>query len=500
MPSHRGKINDRQARGLVVHVRGFAPNFKTQEKGEETGLAMASFRERFRRLQEQQDELHRQYRELSQVSRGEAQSRPSESAQFDTAQEAAQAAKSSAPAGELFRKRCVKCHETDGTGSSQRHRLPEIPDFTDTVWQTRRADRELLKSILDGKGSDMPPQRGKIGEKQGRILVSYVRAFSPSATQFKHADRAIERQAPAPVHRNPQAESPKPLQDPVPRLRAPEKSEPSAPEALFRRHCVKCHGSDGTGNKKRSRWPEIPDFTDAFWQARRTNAELTESVLDGKGSAMPPFGDDMGQEPASGLVVYIRAFAPVKGQRSEHGQDGLPLAATLGDSKQGQQGRPTPAEPSQGETTPSFFDKLTRWLGKFHPPATHFPVALLMSAAVAELLRVATGKPVFDGISRFCIWFGSLTAVAAAVLGWCAGSFRMTDASWVLMTHRWLGTSTVAFAALVLVLSEASRSADRHRTRICFRVVLLVVAVLVSATGFLGGAAVFGLKHYAWPQ
>jgi hypothetical protein len=113
---------------------------------------------------------------------------------------------------------------------------------------------------------------------------------------------------------------------------------------------------------------------------------------------------------------------------------------------------------------------------------------------------VATGKPVFDGISRFCIWFGSLTAVAAAVLGWCAGSFRMTDASWVLMTHRWLGTSTVACAALVLVLSEASRSAVRHRTRMYFRVALLFGAVLVSATGFLGGAVVFGLKHYAWPQ
>jgi len=113
---------------------------------------------------------------------------------------------------------------------------------------------------------------------------------------------------------------------------------------------------------------------------------------------------------------------------------------------------------------------------------------------------MATGKPAFDAISRYCIWFGTLTAVMAGALGWCAGGFRLTDASWVLMTHRWLGTSTAACAGLVLLLSEASRSPDRRRTRMSFRVALLVVAVLVSATGYFGGAVVFGLNHYTWPH
>ena len=58
---------------------------------------------------------------------------------------------------------------------------------------------------------------------------------------------------------------------------------------------------------------------------------------------------------------------------------------------------------------------------------------------------------------RYCIWFGALTAVIAGALGWCAGTFRLTNPSCVLMTHRWLGTSTVACAGLVLLLSEASR-------------------------------------------
>ncbi len=68
------------------------------------------------------------------------------------------------------------------------------------------------------------------------------------------------------------------------------------------------------------------------------------------------------------------------------------------------------------------------------------------------------------------------------------------------MTHRWLGTSTVAGAGLVLVLSEVSRHPHRPRTRLCFRVVLFLVAAVVLATGFFGGAVVFGLDHYTWPQ
>jgi uncharacterized membrane protein len=129
----------------------------------------------------------------------------------------------------------------------------------------------------------------------------------------------------------------------------------------------------------------------------------------------------------------------------------------------------------------------------------HFPIALLTAAAVAELLRIITGNPVFEVITRFCVWFGALAAVGAGTLGWFLGGFHLTDTSWVLMTHRWLGTSTVACAGLVVLLSEASRP-ERRRTRICFRAMLFAVAALVSVTGFFGGAVVYGLNHYAWPK
>jgi uncharacterized membrane protein len=246
---------------------------------------------------------------------------------------------------------------------------------------------------------------------------------------------------------------------------------------------VKCHGADGTGRPARASQPDIPDFTNASWQRRQSEARLRASILDGKGDDMPPFRRKISAEQARGLAAHVRAF----------GQ-------TAGGPEQEQQGEPTADESAEkGDLPRSFAEKLIAWLGNFHPPAVHFPIALLMAAAVAELLRLVTGKSAFEPVTRFCVWFGSLTAVGAGILGWFCGGFRLADPNWVLTAHRWLGTATVACAGLVLLLFEVSRRPNGHRSHRWARLALLVAAVLISVTGFFGGAVVFGLDHYSWP-
>ena len=273
------------------------------------------------------------------------------------------------------------------------------------------------------------------------------------------------------------------MQSPAPAKTA--SSSPGTPdvEELFRCQCVKCHGADGTGNKTRDRLPEIPDFSDTRWQTRRADAQLMASILDGKGDDMPPQRGKISDEQARDLVRYVRAFAPTKGQLGELDEEG-----------------PALAESAEIAPPKGVLPKSIRWLGRFHPPSVHFPIALLTAAAVAEILGIATGKRAYDAIVRYCLWFGALTAAGAGTLGWFLGGLRLTDTSWVLMTHRWLGTSTVACSGLVLFLSEASRREDCQKTRICFRVTLFAIAGLVAVTGFFGGAVVYGLNYHAWPR
>lgn len=136
------------------------------------------------------------------------------------------------------------------------------------------------------------------------------------------------------------------------------------------------------------------------------------------------------------------------------------------------------------------------WFGRFHPPLTHFPIALLTVAAVGELLLMRTRAVYFDHAVHFSVWFGSIGALGAATLGWLFAGFRLVDDEWPMTAHRWAGTATALLAAILLVLLQrASRGTASRRT---FRTALFSGAALVGATGFLGGALLYGLDHYSW--
>jgi mono/diheme cytochrome c family protein len=200
-------------------------------------------------------------------------------------------------------------------------------------------------------------------------------------------------------------------------------AEPGSPALaeLFRNRCMKCHEVDGTGRKTRERLPENPDFTNPFWQARRTDSKLLSSILDGKGEDMPAQRRKISEEQARGLVTYVRAFAPTTKSPGQTEQEG-------------------PRRPETEEVQPptTFLGKLIRWLGGFHPPAVHFPIALLTAAVAAELLGIATtfvpsilSRAFASGLAPSSQWsralsVGSWVAFASPTL---PGSRRLIAAS-----------------------------------------------------------------------
>lgn len=144
-----------------------------------------------------------------------------------------------------------------------------------------------------------------------------------------------------------------------------------------------------------------------------------------------------------------------------------------------------------------FLARLVGWLGKFHPPMVNFPVAMILGATLAEALLLATKRSFFVSTGRFCLWVGCVGAVVAAILGWFFGGFHLVDDSWVLTTHRWLGTTTAAWSVLLLVVGEQTfRRGESARGR--YRALLIIGASLVGISGFFGGSLVYGVNHYAF--
>jgi uncharacterized membrane protein len=142
--------------------------------------------------------------------------------------------------------------------------------------------------------------------------------------------------------------------------------------------------------------------------------------------------------------------------------------------------------------------KFIGWVGKFHPPATHFPIALIIAAAIAEVLFVRTGRTLFDHARQYCLWFGIIAAVGTGTLGWCFGGFELVDENHLLTIHRWLGTSTVTCSVILAFFAYRLYYRGDAAFRRWYHLMLLLAVILVSATGFFGGAMVYGLNEFAW--
>jgi uncharacterized membrane protein len=145
--------------------------------------------------------------------------------------------------------------------------------------------------------------------------------------------------------------------------------------------------------------------------------------------------------------------------------------------------------------------RIIRDLGQFHPPFTHFPIALLLVALPAEFVWKLTRKDSWKTTVRFCVTLGAVSAVITATLGWCDAPFSTYHgaSAAVLLWHRWFGTGTAIWALLAATLLESSNRRGNPRRLSCwFRGTLVIGAVLVSVAGYLGASLIYGLNHFSW--
>jgi hypothetical protein len=127
----------------------------------------------------------------------------------------------------------------------------------------------------------------------------------------------------------------------------------------------------------------------------------------------------------------------------------------------------------------------------------HFPIALLMAAAVAEGWSIVLRSRVPASAVRFCVLLGATSAVTTAALGWLhaldgsgAGMPRL------LSLHRWLGTAAGLWVVLTAVCSE--RDARRGVRSRHTRGLLFVGALLIGLTAHFGGMLVHGEDFFNW--
>ncbi|MEP7143344.1 MAG: DUF2231 domain-containing protein, partial [Ferruginibacter sp.] len=142
--------------------------------------------------------------------------------------------------------------------------------------------------------------------------------------------------------------------------------------------------------------------------------------------------------------------------------------------------------------TESFW--LWNFLGRLHPGMVHFPVGLILIAAIFELFTLKNfNSKLRPGINLLVI-AGALSAVVSAVLGLLLarnGDYGKN----ILAIHQWAGIATACLGGLAVFFLLRIRSRKLPGLLKTYRGILFFTAVGVSVAGHFGGSLTHGSDY-----
>jgi len=130
-------------------------------------------------------------------------------------------------------------------------------------------------------------------------------------------------------------------------------------------------------------------------------------------------------------------------------------------------------------------------IGKLHPLLVHFPIALLLTAAGAEIVAIRTRRAGWRAIAVVNLRAGAVMSLLTLIAGWVFATAPFVEATPGLASHRWTGVVAVATTIGAAVASRRSHAQSR-RSLAMYRGALFGAAVLVAIAGHLGAALVWG--------
>lgn len=137
--------------------------------------------------------------------------------------------------------------------------------------------------------------------------------------------------------------------------------------------------------------------------------------------------------------------------------------------------------------------RLMSLLGRTHPFAVHFPIALFPVAWIALILLRRRGEP--TALLRALVIVAGASAVAAAALGWLDSGFAFADRDPIQTWHRWIGTALALLGGAVAVWAWRRPAAVDRRPMLWS---LGGITALLLVQGWLGAALVHGIEHVSW--
>jgi len=143
-----------------------------------------------------------------------------------------------------------------------------------------------------------------------------------------------------------------------------------------------------------------------------------------------------------------------------------------------------------GANTP--LEKAIEGLGVYHPLLVHFPIALILAAALAQAFNLAGMRVSNADTVRFLVWAGAVGGLAAGLLGWAHAGPMASDEAGIMLAHRWIGSSLTLGLFGVAAAVEWHRKSSSSGSALVLNLSLFTAAAAVAINGFLGGSLAHG--------
>lgn len=133
---------------------------------------------------------------------------------------------------------------------------------------------------------------------------------------------------------------------------------------------------------------------------------------------------------------------------------------------------------------------LWRFLGRLHPMAVHFPVALLLFAGIMELFTLKKFRSSLRPGIQMLVIAGAISALLSAIFGYLLSTDGDYDE--YLSIHQWLGIATALLGIIVWQLQSRILLKNQVALIKTYRITLFITAFGVIAAGHFGASLTHG--------
>ena len=137
---------------------------------------------------------------------------------------------------------------------------------------------------------------------------------------------------------------------------------------------------------------------------------------------------------------------------------------------------------------------LWHFMGRLHPMIVHFPIALLVFAAVLELFTLKKYNSKFRPAIQLLVLIGAVSAIIAAVFGWLLADSDAIEGELVDL-HQQVGIATAVLSLLVLFFLQKTSKNHKSNQVLTYRSFLFIAALGVSVTGHFGASLTHGEEY-----